>query len=351
MSKLDAQQSGGAPGSLGAGAAAPNSSDRLIETVMASVRELCGAESPTIAPKEETPNADQPTDQTAKTDITNITAPATIEASAAGATAINEKREAPRMPRELLTMPAGERTSQSRSFEPKQKARTPVDPPPARAGKGRFAATAAMVVLGVVAGAAGGALATMGVTHFAAPPPSSTPNGPLDTAVARIDADVVALRAGLEQTAKQAMNQYKGTSDRLDRIERAQAEPAAKLAKLSEAVDKLRAAPPPATLAAAATPKDVAAAMTPSAGAVAPPAQQAPTAPAAPARSEVGRLPTVEGWVLRDVGHGSALIEGRTGLYEVYAGDAVPGLGRVDAIRRQDGRWVVVTAKGLIVAH
>ena len=27
----------------------------------------------------------------------------------------------------------------------------------------------------------------------------------------------------------------------------------------------------------------------------------------------------------------------------------VPGLGRVDAIRKQDGRWVVVTSKGLIV--
>ena len=28
-----------------------------------------------------------------------------------------------------------------------------------------------------------------------------------------------------------------------------------------------------------------------------------------------------------------------------------PGLGRVDAIRKQDGRWVVVTSKGLIVAR
>jgi hypothetical protein len=42
------------------------------------------------------------------------------------------------------------------------------------------------------------------------------------------------------------------------------------------------------------------------------------------------------------------LIENRRGSYEVYAGDSVPGLGRIDAIRRQDGRWVVVTSKGLI---
>jgi len=29
----------------------------------------------------------------------------------------------------------------------------------------------------------------------------------------------------------------------------------------------------------------------------------------------------------------------------------VPGLGRIDAVRRQDGRWVVVTSKGLVVAR
>jgi hypothetical protein len=62
-------------------------------------------------------------------------------------------------------------------------------------------------------------------------------------------------------------------------------------------------------------------------------------------------LPKVEGWVLRDVNRGGALIEGRQGLYEVYAGDPVPGLGRVDAIRKQDGHWVVVTSKGLVVAR
>jgi hypothetical protein len=68
-------------------------------------------------------------------------------------------------------------------------------------------------------------------------------------------------------------------------------------------------------------------------------------------KAEVTRLPTVEGWVLRDVANGVALIQGRPGMFEVYAGDPVPGLGRVDAIRRQDGRWVVVTSKGLIVAR
>jgi len=55
--------------------------------------------------------------------------------------------------------------------------------------------------------------------------------------------------------------------------------------------------------------------------------------------------------VLRDVYDGGAVVEGRSGTYEVYAGDPIPGVGRVDAIRRQDGRWVVVTSRGLIVAR
>ena len=85
-------------------------------------------------------------------------------------------------------------------------------------------------------------------------------------------------------------------------------------------------------------------------GSIAPPAAAAPV-PLPASKPEIARLPTVEGWALRDAGNGSALIEGRQGMYEVYAGDPVPGLGRIDAIRKQDGRWVVVTSKGLIVAR
>ena len=157
---------------------------------------------------------------------------------------------------------------------------------------------------------------------------------------------MIALKASVEHTSKIGISQFNKTSDRLDKVEKAQAEPAAKLAKLSEAVDKLRTAPPaaaPAAVAAAA--KDVTGSVTPGNG-------RGGGAGSVPApKPEVARLPTVDGWVLRDVSNGGALIEGRRGMYEVYAGDPVPGLGRVDAIRHQDGRWVVVTTKGLIVAR
>ncbi len=166
------------------------------------------------------------------------------------------------------------------------------------------------------------------------------------------------LKSGLDHTSKAALTQFNKTSDRLEKIEKAQAEPTARLAKLSEAVEKLRAAPAPApapVVAAVApatvapvAPKDVTGSVTPSA--VATSAPVAAAAPATPPKPEVARLPTVEGWTLADVGYGGALIRNRRGTWEVYAGDRIPGLGRIDAIRKQDGHWVVVTEKGLIVA-
>ena len=106
------------------------------------------------------------------------------------------------------------------------------------------------------------------------------------------------------------------------------------------------AAAAPVTVTPAA-PKEVTGSVTPPACGTAPAALRRQLLP----KPEVGRLPTVEGWSLADVGYGSALIRNRRGTCEVYAGDHIPGLGRVDAIRKQDGHWVVVTEKGLIVAR
>lgn len=61
------------------------------------------------------------------------------------------------------------------------------------------------------------------------------------------------------------------------------------------------------------------------------------------------RPPIVEGWVVRKVYDGAALVEGRYGIIEVEPGTILPGLGRIQEIKRQDGHWVVVTAKGLIM--
>jgi hypothetical protein len=207
-------------------------------------------------------------------------------------------------------------------------------------GRRRIAALAAVLVLATVAGGLAGAISSAALVRGMG---GGAPTGShaLEASVARIDADVLALKSGLENNSRIAMS-------RLDRIEKAQAEPAARLARLSEAVERLHAAPVPLlTPPAVAVPSGTTIAAKDVTGSVSP--QTASTKPEA--KPEIGRLPTVEGWVLRDVAYGGALIQSRRGLYEVYAGDPVPGLGRIDAIRRQDGRWVVVTSRGLIVAR
>ncbi len=120
--------------------------------------------------------------------------------------------------------------------------------------------------------------------------------------------------------------QFAKLNERLERSERQQAEPAAKLAKISEALERIEHR---ASAAADVT------------GSVKPAAQEAKAAP---------KPAILEDWVLRRVYDGSALIEGRVGVIEVEPGASLPGGGRVEAIRRQDGHWVVITNRGLIVS-
>jgi hypothetical protein len=313
VSEQEAEQTSAKPGSLSAGPTVPNSSDVQSQPVAASAQEPTSVDSPDLVPE-----------QAGAGETARLDAP---------------KADAPPTPGKIMIMSSGDRAwdSSGTGPEPKSGQNSGIF------GKRRISALAAVVALAVVAGALGGALATAGLAHLVGDDATSAGNRALEASVARIDADILALKASVEQTSKVGTIQFNKTSDRLDKVEKAQAEPAAKLAKLSDAVDRLRAAPPVVPAAVAAAPpaaKEVT-------GSISPPA--APPAPAP--KAEVARLPTVEGWVLRDVADGAALIEGRRGMFEVYAGDPVPGLGRVDAIRRQDGRWVVVTSKGLIVAR
>jgi hypothetical protein len=83
-------------------------------------------------------------------------------------------------------------------------------------------------------------------------------------------------------------------------------------------------------------------------GSVPPPRSTAVVPPPPPAPASA-RTQYVDGWVLHRVNRGVAYIQGRTrGVIEVERGDVVPGVGRIEAIRRQEGRWVVVTSRGLI---
>src|SRR5262249_25555017 len=71
-----------------------------------------------------------------------------------------------------------------------------------------------------------------------------------------------------------------------------------------------------------------------------------PHSPSAPAEAKI--LPN---WILHGVRGRHALVENRHGdLFEITDDSTLPGLGRVEGIKRQDGQWVVVTAHGLITS-
>src|SRR5437667_7766272 len=192
----------------------------------------------------------------------------------------------------------------------------------------RFALLAMCVALSASLGALGGSLGAAGVGHLLAPPPPAPPAVHADASeeiralkdsVAQLRANLkaigdnlAAVRAGLNASFSSSTAQFAKIIESVEKLDRRQADRHA------------AAAPPPAL-------PETTGSIVPAAG-------------AKPANSGV-----VDGWVLRKAYRGAALVEGRYGIIEIEPGDHLPGVGRVEEIKRQDGRWVVVTPKGLIL--
>ena len=181
--------------------------------------------------------------------------------------------------------------------------------------------------------------------------PAAMPADPatFTAALGRIDRELANLKSSIDGSAKQANSQIAKIADRMDRAEKSQAEAGAKLARTTESLDRLdhrlaangaagaageiTGSTPSGTLAQGPGDRQAALADPRRAGA------PAPTA-------------ILDGWVLRDVFNGGAMIQSpRNEILEVFPGDTLPGLGRIEGIKRQDGRWVVVTSRGLIVSR
>jgi hypothetical protein len=185
------------------------------------------------------------------------------------------------------------------------------DAPPQPQNKRQFSSMALMIGVAALVGV----MSSVGTTwlsngHFGKDDKAQLAaverNRAIDSAFAQVNSELQSLKITAENAAKTN---------------------AGKIAKFSEALDRLKAADATGSIPAPAA------------------------APAPKPAPQVARMPTIDGWVVRAVANGGALVEGRAGIFEVYAGDPLPGVGRVDAIRRQDGRWVVVTSRGLIVAR
>ena len=184
-----------------------------------------------------------------------------------------------------------------------------------------YAPLAAAIAFAAAVGAVAGAAATSGLMRDTSPAVADTTRA-LHDSVAQLGTEIAALKASSQRTTGKL-------AERIDRTEKAQAEPAGKLAKIQDSIDRLERRQQVATVAPA---PDVT-------GSVTPPKEQA-------------KLSVAEGWRLRDFYDGRAVVESRNGtLFKVGPGSNVPGLGRIEAIWRENGgRIVVVTASGTIAA-
>jgi len=206
----------------------------------------------------------------------------------------------------------------------------PIAPPQASRWRlPAIAPLAAAIVFALALGAIAGAAATNALLRDSTPS-SDTADAAraLQTSVAQIGNELATLKAGIASAQRNSSAQFGKLTERLDRTEKAQAEPTAKLAKIQESIDRLERRQQ--TVATPTPSPDVT-------GSVAPKEEPKPQ--------------IAEGWRLRDFYDGRAILESRDGtLFRVIPGSNVPGLGRVEAIKRENGKVVVVTAKGIIAA-
>jgi hypothetical protein len=169
----------------------------------------------------------------------------------------------------------------------------------------------------ILAGALGALAGVLASGHFStATRPGAAvvaENQAMQRSIARLGKDIATLKAGLAQTNKSPQPPAAKMADRLDHA-------AGDITGTISAPQMLPPLPRPAPRLTAAD-----------------------SQPAA-------RMPRVAGWTIRDSRNGYVYAERRGELYRVVLGAPLPGLGPVQSVTRQDGRWMVVTPLGVIVS-
>ena len=189
---------------------------------------------------------------------------------------------------------------------------------------------AASIMLAALVGAVGGGAATFalwrsGPNAAAVAAALSDETHALQDKVAKLSSEIAAMKSGIDAANRASSQQLGKIGERLERAEKAQAEPAAKLAKIAEGLDRLE------RRTASAAP-DVTGSIT-------------------SVEKQQVKPPVIEGWRLVDFYAGRAVLESRNGtLYEVAPGANLPGIGRVETIKRVDGKIVVTTQRGIITS-
>jgi len=155
-----------------------------------------------------------------------------------------------------------------------------------------------------------GSVSGAGFAHFYYPttPAAESVQVSADTTLQQLKGEFAALKAEVDSTMRGTNGQYSKIADRLDRLDQHFASAADTTGSIASS-----------TAAESAQPKIN------------------------------DRI--LQDWAVRDVQNGRALVESRFGgIFDVGAGSVLPGVGRVDSIKRQDGQWLVLTARGTITS-
>ena len=178
----------------------------------------------------------------------------------------------------------------------------------------RYAVLAASIAIAAALGAVVGTAASGG---FSKPPAIDVAaveeNKAMQQSVARLTKEITSLKTSLEAANKSASSQIAKISERLNR----------------ESANITASIPTPhATPASAPLPS---------------PRPEAASVDSAPRT-------ILTDWSIRETRDGYVYVQGHGDIYQVVRGAPLPGLGPVEQIKRQDGRWLVVTPKGIIVS-
>jgi hypothetical protein len=183
-------------------------------------------------------------------------------------------------------------------------------------GYKRYALRAASMAIAAALGAVAGAAVTGAFTKPAMVDIAVEENKTTQQSIARLAKDLGSLKTSLESASESANSQFSKISERLDREK----------AEITGSIAPAQTIPPaPASLA---------------------PPRAASTA----IEPHSSRRPIVTNWSIREARGGYIYVQGHGDIYQVTPGAPLPGLGPVEQIKRQDGRWLVVTPKGIIVS-
>jgi hypothetical protein len=183
----------------------------------------------------------------------------------------------------------------------------------------RYAVLAASVTIASALGGIVGAATSAGSSKPAVVDITAVEeNKAMQQSIARLTKEIASLKASLETANKSASSQFAKISERLNReITTASVTPS----QTGQSAPQVSAPLP------------------------------SPRPGAAAADTQASPRPTIlTDWSIRETRDGFVYVQGHGDIYQVVPGAPLPGLGPVEQIKRQDGRWLVVTPKGIIVS-